>query len=171
MNLEWLGYFWGSLSLGLKFFIVTLTGIFGITLTAIIQVIMEDNYMATVTTSHAADAFALQEYQRRMWEQAQHREHQERLLAAQHRAINPVFGGRDRYERSLLGVDMGSSNFVTSVSHMTAVREMREEFLDYTKEEFRELSHEPVIKDIMIGSHKLTKEQAAERIKAHLKTI
>lgn len=71
----------------------------------------------------------------------------------------------------------GAVNFVghpigfPSHAHFGMVRELRKQFKKYSKEEFRELSKEPVVKAILTGSAKLSTEEIAERIKEHLDNI
>ena len=55
--------------------------------------------------------------------------------------------------------------------HFRMVRTLRKKFKDYSKEEFRNMSRTPVIKDILSGSHKLTTEEIGNRIKEHLDTL
>lgn len=56
-------------------------------------------------------------------------------------------------------------------SHFGQVKSFREEFKEYSKEDFRSISKDPVVKDIMSGLSKIGIEEAKERIKAYLKTV
>lgn len=66
---------------------------------------------------------------------------------------------------SQLGAGMGST---PGMSHFGTVKQFRKEFSKFSKEEFRNVSKEPMIKDILSGMTKLNKEQIIKRIKEHL---
>lgn len=73
-----------------------------------------------------------------------------------------VFGGGQLGVPGLQGV---------APSHFGQVRQMRKKFKEVSKEEFRHLSKEPVVKHILMGATKLDKEQIAERIKEHIEAV
>lgn len=56
-------------------------------------------------------------------------------------------------------------------NHFGQVRQMRKKFKEISKEEFRHLSKEPVVKHILMGAIKLDKEQITERIKEHIDAV
>ena len=60
---------------------------------------------------------------------------------------------------------------IGGLNHLGQVKTFRNEFSDLSKEEFRNLSKEPMIKDIMISAHKIGKEEAVKRIKEHLDNL
>ncbi len=53
-------------------------------------------------------------------------------------------------------------------SHFGAVRNFRKEFNKFSKEEFRNISNEPMIKDILSGMTKLNEQQIIARIREHI---
>lgn len=57
------------------------------------------------------------------------------------------------------------------VAHLGMVKTFRKKFKEYTKEEFRHLSNQPMIKHILIGMTSLNKEQIADRVKEHLDSM
>jgi hypothetical protein len=68
-----------------------------------------------------------------------------------------------------IGLDGAAGQPVQSINHFGQVKQMRKEFKKFSKEEFRDLSKEPVIKDILSGMSKIGLDEAKERIKEHLK--
>ena len=56
--------------------------------------------------------------------------------------------------------------------HIGLVRDFRRKFKEYTKEEFRDLSNKPMIKDILKGGvTKLNEQQIIERVKETLEGL
>lgn len=53
-------------------------------------------------------------------------------------------------------------------THLGSVKYFRKKFKEYSKEEFREMSEKPVIKEILAGLAKVPKEDVAERIRLYL---
>ncbi len=53
-------------------------------------------------------------------------------------------------------------------THFGQVKHFRKEFKKYSKEEFRDMSKEPVIKDILTGTHKMNAEEMKDRIQEHV---
>lgn len=72
-------------------------------------------------------------------------------------------GNGDRFVYKLED-DMGGD----PAEHFGQVRYMRKQFKEYSKEDFRNLSKTPIIKDILTGSCSVPKEEIAARIKQHL---
>lgn len=64
---------------------------------------------------------------------------------------------------------MGSSTAVNPMSHYSQVRYFRESFKDYSTEDFRKLSKEPLVKDILQGLAVVPKEEVKKRINMWLK--
>lgn len=83
-------------------------------------------------------------------------------------AINSLYGGG-------LNNLMGSSSLPSSqlglLGHYQQVKEFRKEFKELSKEDFRNMSSDPKVKEIMNGKIQLTFEEKKERIKEHLKNI
>lgn len=67
-----------------------------------------------------------------------------------------------------LGGGGGSIMGGSPSEHFGMVKTFRKKFKEYTKEEFRHISNQPMIKHILIGMTELNKEQIADRIKEHL---
>jgi hypothetical protein len=76
--------------------------------------------------------------------------------------------GFDLANQAAAQAQWGESPAITAFGQL---RRIRKRFKEYSKEEFRNMSKEPVIKDILSGSHKLTEEEKQERIKEHLDNI
>lgn len=57
------------------------------------------------------------------------------------------------------------------ISHFGQLRRIRKQFKEYSKEDFRNMSKEPMIKDILTGSHKVSEEEKQDRIKEHVDRI
>ena len=68
------------------------------------------------------------------------------------------------------GIFMGSPIGSTSPFHLGMVREARKKFKEYTKAEFRNISHEPMVKEILSGLTRLNRDQILDRIKEHIKS-
>ncbi len=71
------------------------------------------------------------------------------------------------------GVALGTQAKMVSplgmpVGHFGQVKYFRKKFKEYSKEEFRELSDEPLVKEMLAGMAKVPMEDVAERIKTHL---
>lgn len=66
---------------------------------------------------------------------------------------------------------MGVNGTQLGHGHLGQVRTVRKAFTEYSKEEFRELGKDLMVKHILTGSVKLTKEQILERIKEHVNAI
>ena len=81
----------------------------------------------------------------------------EMIMLMQQRASGIV----DRTAAEIFGVS-------PALSHFGQVKNSRKMFKQYSKEEFRNMSTAPVIKDIMTGSTKLTPEEINIRINEHV---
>lgn len=55
-----------------------------------------------------------------------------------------------------------------AVMDALGLEESKSKFPEYSEEKFENISNEPIVKEIMPGMVKLTKEQSAERIRLHL---
>jgi len=53
-------------------------------------------------------------------------------------------------------------------SHFGTVRTFRKKFKSYSKEDFRNLSKKPLVKEMLVALEKVPAEDVAERVKAHL---
>jgi len=78
----------------------------------------------------------------------------------------------DQYTEQIIENIMGTSlalhpDFL-NISHNGQVKYFRKNFKEYSKEEFRDMSNDPMVKEILQGSVKLSKEQIVDRIKEHL---
>lgn len=60
-------------------------------------------------------------------------------------------------------VSMGSTG-----SHFGTVKKFRNKFSTYSKEDFRKMGKDPLVKDILSGMTKLNQDQIMDRIKEHL---
>lgn len=88
----------------------------------------------------------------------------------------PVFSPSSQLQSSLIlrGFMGGISGELApsfNGSHREQVKYMRQRFKNYSKEEFREMSKEPVVKEILAGMCTIPKEDIADRIEAHIKQI
>lgn len=57
---------------------------------------------------------------------------------------------------------------IGGLNHHGQVKSFRKDFKEHSKEDFRKISNEPIVKDIMSGMVKLGIEETKERIKEHL---
>ena len=72
------------------------------------------------------------------------------------------------YAQELAQLRLANMGSTPGMSHFGTVRDFRKKFNQFSKEEFRNISNEPMIKDILSGMTKLNKEQIMLRIKEHL---
>lgn len=86
-------------------------------------------------------------------------------LTAQQVASQHFFQQQQLFQQQLGLQGMCST---PGMSHFGTVKQFRKEFSKFSKEEFRDVSKEPMIKDILSGMTKLNKEQIIRRIKEHL---
>jgi hypothetical protein len=69
----------------------------------------------------------------------------------------------------ILRRDMMGGPTPGGLRHFGQVKKARERFKEYSKEDFRDISNEPVIKDILTGSCKISFDEKLERINEYLK--
>lgn len=90
--------------------------------------------------------------------------YQQTLAQQQASSFNQLFGNQ---LGQLMGT-AGSGLQAIAPTHFGQVRQMRKQFKQLSKEDFRKLSKEQYVKDILSGSHKLTAEEISSRIKENL---
>lgn len=103
------------------------------------------------------------------------------LQAAQAIAVNPADlhqwqGALNLYKRGFSFEDqqnmgVNTLNYQLGNTHLGQVRTVRKAFKEYSKEEFRKLGKDPMVKDILTGTVKLDKDQIIERIKEHVNSV
>lgn len=116
---------------------------------------LSSDLSALATSSAMQQRLMLEEQEWRLRQQEQRRMRELANMAN----IQNVFG-------RTLAMDGTSSN-----EHLGMVKELRKKFKQYSKEEFRNMSKAPIIKDILAGSHKLSKTEIGDRIEEHLKDL
>lgn len=57
---------------------------------------------------------------------------------------------------------------VNPLTHLSQVKDFRKKFKEYSKAEFREISNQLVIKDILSGMTRLNAEEIKSRIQEHV---
>lgn len=74
-----------------------------------------------------------------------------------------------RQQGSQNAIDLAVRQLLSS--HQQQVSFFRKEFKELSKEDFRKLSNDPNVKEILVSSKYLTAQEKAERIREHLKAI
>lgn len=77
-----------------------------------------------------------------------------------------MYGGPAAFVGS--SVQFMGTGTIGGLGHQGQVQNIRKKFKELSKEEFRNLSNKPIVKEIMPAALKLSKEEILERIKEHI---
>ena len=92
---------------------------------------------------------------------------------------NLVYTNDDFGQSQLINNGRTSNSLIDSMFSTAGITELsrpltderKSNFKQYSKEEFKDMSKEPVIKDILTGTHKMSKIETTDRIKEHLDNL
>lgn len=84
--------------------------------------------------------------------------------------IGNGFASDANRQKQIINQLMGISSPLNG-SHFSQVRYMREKFKEYSEEEFRKLSSDPMVKELLSGMAEVPKEEIAIRIKTYMEQM